>query len=288
MDDRSAPDAEDTRPDGRGHESAGVPGGELTAVLYRAVHQTAHRLQAAAAAVYLLTPDGGELRAAMIGGSPPSVLTLPGRMPLDSPYASARALASGGPALLADPDPLADPRHGALAYSYTVASVPLEGEGRRFGSLTVLRAENRGGYDEADFRRLTRIGDRLVGLLSGLQDRGVAVVPGTLPVLVPVFGTEPQAEHADPVVRGVPGVPGSTGMTLLYALQRLTDMLNRATTVEHVVGAAELCLTAPLGARALALASAAEGRLWVLGHSGDSSALVGELHGAALHGGTPA
>ncbi|MFF4761266.1 hypothetical protein [Streptomyces sp. NPDC001292] len=86
----------------------------------------------------------------------------------------------------------------------------------------MLRTEDRGGYGEADCRRLARIGDRLVALLSGPQDRGVAVVPGTLPVLIPVFGTEPQAEQADPVVRGVPGVPGSTGMTLLYALQRLT------------------------------------------------------------------
>ncbi|MGW5652632.1 SpoIIE family protein phosphatase [Streptomyces humi] len=288
MDDRSAPDGVAPGPYGRIQTSAGEPGGELAAVLYRAVHQTAHRLHAVAAAVYLLTPDGGELRAAMIGGSPPSVLTLPGRMTLDSPYASARALAFGGPALLADPDPLADPRHDALAYPYTVASVPLEREDRRFGSLTVLRTENGDGYDEADRRRLTRIADRLVALLCGLQDRGVAVVPGTLPVLVPVFGTEPHAVPAAQAVWGVPGVPGSSGMTLLYALQRLTEMLNRATTWEHVVGAAEFCLMAPLGARALALASAAEGRLWVLGHSGDSAALVRELHGTALHSGAPA
>ncbi|WP_240528573.1 SpoIIE family protein phosphatase [Streptomyces humi] len=288
MDDRSAPDAVAPGAYGRVQASAGEPGGELTAVLYRAVHQTAHRLHAVAAAVYLLTPDGGELRAAMIGGSPPSVLTLPGRMTLDSPYASARALAFGGPALLADPDPLADPRHDALAYPYTVASVPLEREDRRFGSLTVLRTENGDGYDEADRRRLTRIAERLVALLCGLQDRGVAVVPGTLPVLVPVLGTEPHAVPAAQAVRGVPGVPGSSGMTLLYALQRLTEMLNRATTWEHVVGAAEFCLMAPLGARALALASAAEGRLWVLGHSGDSAALVRELHGTALHSGAPA
>ncbi|WP_309500336.1 tannase/feruloyl esterase family alpha/beta hydrolase [Streptomyces shenzhenensis] len=45
----------------------------------------------------------------MIDGSPSSVLALPGRMPLGSPHASARALASGGPAVLADPGPLADP-----------------------------------------------------------------------------------------------------------------------------------------------------------------------------------
>ncbi|MFJ3672491.1 SpoIIE family protein phosphatase [Streptomyces sp. NPDC090106] len=283
MDDRSAPDAETSRIDGPGRERAVVPADEVTAVLHRAVHQTAHRLRAVAAAVYLLTPDGSELRAAMIGGSPPSVLTLPGRMALDSSYASARALATGEVAFLVDPDPLDASEPGALAYPYAAASVPLAARGSRFGSLTVLRTENRAGYGDADSRRLARIGDRLAGLLADLQDRGVSVAPGDLPVLVPVLGTEPPAEEADPVVRGVPGVPGSAGMSELYALQRLTDMLNRATTMEHVVGAAELCVMTPLGARALVLASTAEGRLWVLGHSGDSSLLVRELHGAALH-----
>ncbi|MGW5497820.1 SpoIIE family protein phosphatase [Streptomyces olivaceoviridis] len=287
MDDRSAPDAR--FPDGRGPESPGVPGDELTAVLHRAVHQAAHRLHAVAAAVYLLTPDGGELRAAVIGGSPPSVLTLPGRMGLDSPYASARALAGRCVAFLAEPDPLSEPEHGALAYPYTVVSVPLEAEGHRFGSLTVLRTEDRGGYSDADCRGLTRIGDRLAVLLAGLHARGATIAPGSLPVLVPVFGTEPpDAAGAQAAVRGVPGVPGSAGMTLLYALQRLTEMLNRATTMEHVVGAAEFCVVAPMRATALVLASAAEGRLWVLGHSGDSSDLVSELHGGALHTGTPA
>ncbi|MFF4902838.1 SpoIIE family protein phosphatase [Streptomyces sp. NPDC001068] len=288
MDDRSTPDAADPQPDDRGHVPAGVPGGELTTALCRAVREAADRLHAVAAAVYLLAPGGGELRAAMIGGSPPSVFTLPGRMPLDSPYASARALVSGCPALLADPDPLADPQTGALAYPYTVASVPLDRDGHRFGSLTVLRTEDRAGYDDADCRRLAQAGERLSAVLSGLRERGVAVAPGALPVLVPVFGTEPESEPGDPCPRGVPGAPGSTGMTLLYALQRLTEMLNRATTVEDVVGAAEFCVMAPLGARALALASAGGGRLWVLGHSGYSTALVGRLHGAALHGDTPA
>ncbi|KOV76138.1 MULTISPECIES: ATP-binding SpoIIE family protein phosphatase [unclassified Streptomyces] len=287
MDDRSAPDA--GSPDGRRRESAGVLGDELTAVLHRAVHQAAHRLEAVAAAVYLLAPDGGELRAAVIGGSPPSVLTLPGRMKLDSPYASARALAGQSVALLAEPDPLSEPERGALAYPYTVASVPLEAEGHRFGSLTVLRTEDSGDYTEADCRGLTRIGDRLAVLLAGLHARGATIAPGCLPVLVPVFGTEPSAVAGEQaVVRGVPGVPGSAGMTLLYALQRLTDLLNRATTMEHVVGTAEFCVMAPMRARALALTSAAEGRLWVLGHSGDSGDLVSELHGSALLADTPA
>ncbi|WP_225847489.1 SpoIIE family protein phosphatase [Streptomyces sp. HPF1205] len=273
---------------GTGSDPAAVLDDELATVLHCAVHQAARRLRGVAAAVYLLTADGRELRPAMIGGSPPSVFTLPGRMSLDSPYASARALAEGGVALLADPDPLTEPEYGALAYPYTVASVPLETGGRRFGSLTVLRGEDRGAYDEADRRRLSRIGERLVVLLSDLLARGAVIVPGPLPVLVPVLGTEPPAGPEDEFTRGVPGVAGSAGLTLLYALQRLADMLNRATTMQDVTGAAEFCVRAPLGARALALACADAGRLWVLGHSGDSAGLVGELHGSALHTRTPA
>ncbi|MFC9624467.1 SpoIIE family protein phosphatase [Streptomyces sp. NPDC056930] len=298
-DDRSAPDTEGSRLDGCGHGFAGVLGDELAAVLHCAVHQAAHRLDAVAAAVYLLTPDGGELRAAMIGGSPPSVFTLPGRMPLDSPYASARALADRGVALLAEPDPLTGLEHGALAYPYTVASVPLETQERRFGSLTVLRTEDRGEYSAADCRRLARIGDRLAVLLADLLARGATIAPGSLPVLVPVLGTEPSAEAEDEagaggddaedeVLWGVTGVPGSAGLSLLYALQRLADMLNRATAMEHVTGAAEFCVMAPFRARAMALTSAADGRLWVLGHSGDSAHLVRELHASALHGEAPA
>ncbi|MFJ5035996.1 SpoIIE family protein phosphatase [Streptomyces sp. NPDC088560] len=283
-DDRSAPEAETLRPGA----DASAPGAELTAALHRAVQQAARRLHAVAAAVYLLTPDGGELRAALIGGSPPSVFTLPGRMPPDSPYASARALAGKDVTLPAEPDPLAESEHGVPAHPYNVVSVPLETAERRFGSLTVLRAEDRGKYSEADRRRLARIGDRLVDLLTGLLARGVTVAPRSLPVLVPVFGTEPPADAAHEVLWGAPDLPGSSGMTLMYALQRLTDMLNRATTMEHVTAAAEIYVMAPLGARALELASAAEGRLWVLGHSGDSSSLVRELHGAALHTDRPA
>ncbi|MEV7077955.1 hypothetical protein AB0N88_05345 [Streptomyces sp. NPDC093516] len=80
----------------------------------------------------------------------------------------------------------------------------------------MLRTEDRGGYSDADGRWLARLAERLAVLLARLHERGVAVVPGDLPVLVPLFGTEPRA----PGVRGVPGVPGSTGMSDLYSLRR--------------------------------------------------------------------
>ena len=44
----------------------------------------------------------------------------------------------------------------------------------------------------------------------------------------------------------------------------------------------------PFRAQGLVLASADEGRLWVLGHSGDSSGMVRNLHGARLDARTPA
>lgn len=80
-------------------------GADLTEALHTTVRKTMHRVDAAAAAVYLLTEDGTELRAAMIAGGAPSLFTLPARMPLNSPYATARALASGTTALLPTPTP---------------------------------------------------------------------------------------------------------------------------------------------------------------------------------------
>lgn len=275
---------------GGGHGLCDFLDEELAATLHCTVREAVHRLGAVAAAVYLLTADGTELRAAMIGGSPPAVHTLPGHMAPDSFYASAHALAEGRLALLADPDPRTKPGSGEIAYPYpyTVASVPLAREGRRFGSLTVLRAEERGGYGDDDCARLAGIGERLAVSLAALLDQGTALTPGRIPVMVSVFGDGSPAEPAGEILWGVQGAAGSTGLSLMYPLQRLADVLNRATTMDHVTAAAELCVMAPFRARAMVLASAAEGRFWVLGHSGDSSDLVRGLHGSGLHARTHA
>ncbi|MET8144565.1 SpoIIE family protein phosphatase [Sphaerisporangium sp. NPDC005288] len=279
--------------------------GDLAAALHPAVCEAADRLNAVAAAVYLLTADGAELKAAMIGGSPPSVFTLPGRMALDAPYASARAVSDGMVAVLADPDPRADDRSEGTPYPYTVAAAPLWAGEHRFGALTVLRPEDRGGYADEDRAALRTIGDRLAVVLDALAARRGPITPGHLPVLVPVFdtaraqpypanageaapGAGSPAGSAGLAVWGVPGVPGSAGLSLMYPLQRLADMLNRATTMDHVVGAARFCVMSPFHARAMVLASVGDGRLWVIGHSGDSSDLVHELHGSGLHAHTPA
>lgn len=256
-------------------------GDELTAVLHRVAHQTAHRLRAVVA-VYLLTPDGEELRAAMIGGGPPAMLSLTGRMFLDSPYASACALASRRVGYLADPDPLTGPEDDALPYPYTAASAPLlaRGVAVRFPD----RAAHRGpGRIQRRRRPVARAARR------------TARRPAGPPARTGRRRRTGRPARSGPVVRyraSCPGRPGCARRTRLHRDVRsvlpATDMLNRATTMERFVAAADLCLLAALGARALILASAAKGRLWVLDHSGDSLDRARELHGAALHAATPA
>ncbi|MFB7600506.1 SpoIIE family protein phosphatase [Streptomyces sp. NPDC056160] len=281
-----------SRSDRGAHESgpAGTLGEELAAALHDAVREAAERLEAVTAAVYLLSPDGTELRIAMIGGGPPSAFTLLGRMPLDASYASARALADGEVAVLADPDAPREHIPGCTVcpYPYLAAAAPLTAAGVRFGSLTVLRPEGTDDYGPGRRSGLARIAGRLSTALAALHRRGVPVVSPGLPVLVPVRGAESSAD-ADPAGPwGMSGVAGSAGRSLMFPLQRLADLLNRATTMDHVTAAARFCVMAPFQARAMVLSSVAEGRMWVLGHSGDTEGLVRELHGSGLHTGTPA
>lgn len=69
---------------------------------------------------------------------------------------------------------------------------------------------------------------------------------------------------------------------MMYPVRRLAELLNQATTMDDIVRAAQYCVMLPLRADALVLTSASQDRLWVLGHSGASSGLVRNLHGARL------
>ncbi|MFE4960442.1 SpoIIE family protein phosphatase [Streptomyces sp. NPDC056653] len=270
----------------RGGGSARIQGTGLAAALHCAVREAMHRLNAVAVAVYLLNKDHTELQVAMIGGSPPSFFTLPGRMGLDAPYASARALTSGKPAVLVDPDPADPDQQDVLPYPYVALSVPVTAADRRFGALTVLWLETHGNYRAAECADLREIGDELATALSELAGSGAAITAGPTPMLVPV-GSDAATSICTPGW-GVSGVPGSAGTSLMYPPRRLADLLNQATTMADIVGAAQYCVMSPFHAQALVLASASEGRLWVLGHSGASSGMVRNLHGAGLDARTPA
>jgi anti-sigma regulatory factor (Ser/Thr protein kinase) len=252
--------------------------------LHRALCE-AVRLGVASAAVYLLDDERSQIRIAMIGGSGPSLFTFPGRMGLDAPYASARALASESVAVLAEPDLADADQEHVLPYPYVALSAPVIAADHRFGSLTVLRPETHSGGEAEICTGLKEIADDLAVALAELADSGTVITPGTMPALVPVFDGYTDIGTTG---WGVPGVAGSAGLSLMYPVRRLSDMLNQATTLGHIVAAAQHCIVSPFGARALALASASEGRLWVLGHCGASSGLVRNLHGARLDARTPA
>jgi anti-sigma regulatory factor (Ser/Thr protein kinase)/GAF domain-containing protein len=172
-----------------------------------------------------------------------------------------------------------------LPYPYVALSAPVIAADQRFGAITILRLETRGDYGAPDRTGLRAIGDELAAALAELVDKGAAIEAGPMPMLVPVF--DPDTSIGTPGW-GVSGVPSSAGVSLMYPLRHLADLLNQATTMDHIVAAARYCIMSPFGAQALVLASAGEGRLWVLGHSGASSGIVRSLHGARLDARTSA
>ncbi|MGD1221659.1 SpoIIE family protein phosphatase [Streptomyces krungchingensis] len=272
--------------EGRQPMATATPEAGLAEVLHAAVREALARLEAVAAGVYFLDEERNELTLAMIAGSPPSLFTVPGRICLDTSAASTRAVALGEAAEnLEAPDP-GDPDSGdadeeyALPYPYAALSAPATAGSTRFGVITVLRLETRRPYDVGDRTELEGIGSRLAEALAELAAGGVAIRTGPMPMLAPM-GLETDAGISTPGW-GVPGVPGTSGTSMMYPLRRLADLLNRATTMDDIVGAAQYCVMYPFGAQALVLASASEGRLWVRGHSGASRAMARSLHGTGL------
>jgi anti-sigma regulatory factor (Ser/Thr protein kinase)/GAF domain-containing protein len=262
-----------------------IRGTDLVTILHCGIREAVHRLGAVTAVVYLLDEDRNELRAAMIGGSLPSVFTLPGRMDVEAPWASARALASGRVEMLADPGPGEADQQYMPSYPYVALAAPVITEKHRFGAITAVRLETDGAYGAADRTRLQESGDGLAVALAELAGSGAVVAPGPTPLLVPVFSPETDTDMPG---WGIPGVPGSVGTSLLYPLRRLAEMLNQAATMDDIVRAARSYVMSPFRARSLVLASASEGRLWVLGQCGDSSGVVRNVHGARLDARTPA
>ncbi|MET8226090.1 SpoIIE family protein phosphatase [Streptomyces sp. NPDC005301] len=257
----------------------------MAEVLHHAVREARGRLDAVAAAVYLVD-DQRDLRLALTGGSAPSLFTFPGRMALDGASATARAWATGKAAELIDPDPAGPEQEHVLPYPYTALSAPVATAGRRFGALTVLRLETKGAYRPAECEALEDIGHRLGRALDGLADDGADVAAGPTPMLVPPDAEVDTSVHTPDW--GVLSVPGSAGMSMMFPLRRLAELLNRATTMDEVVAAAEYCVMSPLRAEAIVLVQEREGRLWVLGRSGDSAEMARTIHGSGVDDRTPA
>lgn len=132
-------------------------------------------------------------------------------------------------------------------------------------------------YQAADHTELQDIGDALALALVEFAEKGTAIEAGPMPMLAPRW-FDADTSDATPGWR----VSGSAGISMMYPVRRLAELLNQATTMEDIVRAARYCVMLPLRAHALVLTAASEGRLWVLGHSGEPSGLVRNLHGAGL------
>ncbi|MZD56051.1 SpoIIE family protein phosphatase [Streptomyces sp. SID5606] len=263
-----------------------VHGSALADTLHSSAREARRALDAVAAAVYLVDEERGELRLALADGSAPSFFTFPGRMAAATPSATVRAWTSGRVAALIDPDPPGPDQEHVLPYPYAALSAPVVAGGRRFGALTVLRVETGGPFRPTEERTLEGVGRRLAETLTGLEEKDVTVAAGPMPTLVP-------AERVvDTSVRtpgwGVHGVPGSPGTSMMFPLRRLAELLNRATTMDDVVAAAQYCLMSALRAEAMVLISERQGRLWVLGRGGDSVNMARRLHGTGADSRTPA
>ncbi|MCZ4602835.1 SpoIIE family protein phosphatase [Streptomyces sp. Lzd4kr] len=257
----------------------------LTAALREAIQD----LTAVTGIVYLLEPGSG-LRAAMIGGSPPVMFTMPEQMALDAPYASAQAWRSGTMVMIGEPALNSDDAGLArlVPFPYSVVATPLTADGHCFGTLTVIRLPSQDGMmGKGQHRRLREIGDRLAVEMAQLAGRGVPLTPGTKPLLLPVFTAHPAPSRAA-ATWGLPEVPGSTGLTMSYQVYKLGVALNEAASVRDVTAATEAQMMAPCGAGALVLSVLRDGRLWVEGHCGMPSEAVKQLHGSSAAGGTPA
>ncbi|MCX4912031.1 SpoIIE family protein phosphatase [Streptomyces sp. NBC_00687] len=263
-----------------------MEGAELAAAMHHALKETIHRLSAVSAAVYLFDNTHGGLGLAALSGSPPSLFTFPARMSLDAPDASALAYARREAATLSGPDPADQGQEHVLPYPYLSLSIPVSTAERRFGVITTLRLETHDDYQEADHARLQGIADALARALGVLEGTGAVIEPGPMPMLAPRW-FDPETSCVTPGW-GVPGVPGSAGISMMYPVRRLAELLNQALTMDDIVRAAQYCVMRPLRAQALVLTVADDGRLWILGHSGESSGLVRATHGIGLDAPAPA
>ncbi|MDT0462182.1 ATP-binding SpoIIE family protein phosphatase [Streptomyces gibsoniae] len=263
----------------------------LDALLATAAREAVERMDSEASIVYLFSPSEGQLGAAMICGTPPSIFMAPERMAPDAPYASARAWQAGNMVVLGEPwvSPHEARYAGLGPFPYTVASTPLIFADRRFGVLTVLRMPSQVGTLSDDLReRLRESGDRLARGLASLVEHGVSLALRPAPLLVPaVFGARSSSAVSRTGGWGLPGVPGSAPMTCMYHLSKLSDALNQALDTDDVTHAARMRMMTPFGAQVLVLSLVRDGRLWVVGHSGKSAATVKHLHGSRADGGTP-
>lgn len=276
--------------------SAGRAASEsLAVVLAHGLRAAVVETNAAAGVVYFLHQDRS-LRPVMIGGEPPAIYTMPERIPLDSNYASAEAFRTGTLSVVGEPFAAAGDEWLARVapYGYSAAATPLISGGRRFGVLMVARRPARDGPLDRDGRnRLRQIGERVAHELFRLEQRSVPVQSRSEPVVIPLFTDwAPRSDESSlgppqQVKWGMPTIPGSSALTFMFHLHGLSAALNQVVSSGDLVHAIHTRVMPPFGTGAVTVSVPADGRWWVVGHSGRRTGASRHLHGSSTASATP-
>lgn len=214
------------------------------------------------------------------------MFAIPERIPIDSPYVSARTFRTKSISFAESEDSsdLYQQHQHISMFPYAAASVPLMSHDRVLGTVTILRDPIPDGETKARIEEwLKKAGARLADELSAHPETSS---PGPAPVIVPVGGPA-ETRGPTPSRWGIPELPDSTGMTCMYQLRRLSSELNSATGMKDVVAAAHRRISLPFGCRAVVLSRFVEGRTWVVGHTGASHETVRLFHGASIQSRSP-
>ncbi|WP_225829267.1 ATP-binding SpoIIE family protein phosphatase [Streptomyces naphthomycinicus] len=265
---------------------------------HRDVYGTLHRDTALAATLqevieelgantglaYLLSDDGRTLRSVIIGGAQPAIFTMPERLDIDDPYATAAALRTGDMAMAGFPTPAClDLRLASrIPFPYSVVSLPLGIASGPLGVLTFLWVPPRTRFLHAqDVAWLKDKTQALGRTLQAMADRAVDMRPGTKPVLLPLYRRKSRPVGSANTGWGLPDFPGSTEVSFMYQVHQLAAELNEATSVADVMAVTRARIMTPFGAGAFLVSTLRDGRLWVAGHSGYPTVALRLLHGAA-------
>ncbi|MPY30169.1 SpoIIE family protein phosphatase [Streptomyces adustus] len=263
---------------------------ELRKVLVSSLAEALATREAPAGILFLIDADRSRLRAAVIQGSVPFLFGMPDVISVDADHASARAWRTGAFTVASAPAPRpgSEEAFRLIPFPYSAASVPLVAEdGTRFGALTLVRPLMQGpawAFDADERDVLSGVASRLSAELAVLSARGVTVAPGPSAILVPSPGD--QGGH-DVSRWGAPGAPESAGLSLMYHVHHLSTRLTQLTSLDEILPAARAHMMVPFGASGIMMGHVKDDRLWIVGSSGVSAALIRGMHATNLTPGSP-
>ncbi|MEV5492598.1 SpoIIE family protein phosphatase [Streptomyces bobili] len=250
-------------------------------ILVEAARRTVRELQASSVAVYLRVPGEPMLGAAVAAVEPLGIGLLERLSINDEIYPSAAAYRTGLPQVAHSIDILGKhPEFSVLApYPLTIASAPLEAEGKRFGTISafwpgIFREIGSGALDQ-----LAAVGRGVAQELVPLAAAGVSMEAGAVPLVAPMeVAASRSGENA---VREAEAAP------YLYHVQQLALRLPAAVSLEEVVQEVTRRVLAGFKARAIVVTALENGRLRVVGSSGCSQGFLRRLASTSAVSGMP-